>query len=147
FDTRFFRSEFPAGESHYFVYLDANGLHEMNDENGHAAGDEMLCGVASVMQNQFGANDFRIGGDEVELSALGTPDELTECLTDFKQKCTEWKGKFSETLSVSKGYAFCIDNPSMDIFELIREADKQMYSDKSEYYRTSGHDRRRRSDD
>lgn len=131
------------------VSFDLNGLKKVNDTIGHYAGDELICAAAERLSGSFSSigTMYRIGGDEFELIALGTPDELTECLTDFKQKCTEWKGKFSETLSVSKGYAFCIDNPSMDIFELIREADKQMYSDKSEYYRTSGHDRRRRSDD
>ena len=35
------------------VYGDVNGLHEMNNEKGHQAGDQMLHAVAERLQNSF----------------------------------------------------------------------------------------------
>ena len=47
------------------VYADANGLHELNNEQGHDAGDRMLQTVAREMQSRFGdAHTYRVGGDE-----------------------------------------------------------------------------------
>lgn len=47
------------------IYIDANGLHEINNKLGHKAGDIMLQSVANELLNVF-AYDlvFRIGGDE-----------------------------------------------------------------------------------
>ena len=44
------------------VYADVNGLHEMNNTKGHAAGDKMLQFVGKTLQEAFGdKNCFRIG--------------------------------------------------------------------------------------
>ena len=44
------------------VYVDVNGLHEINNTKGHAAGDQMLRYVGKTMQNDFGARDA-VGAD------------------------------------------------------------------------------------
>ena len=47
------------------VYGDVNGLHEMNNREGHQAGDRMLREVAAKIQQRFGPeHTYRIGGDE-----------------------------------------------------------------------------------
>lgn len=49
----------------YYIYADVNGLHEMNNTQGHEAGDEMLKSVASGLKEIFGAeNSYRIGRAE-----------------------------------------------------------------------------------
>lgn len=68
---------------------------------------------------------------------------LNEKISEFQQMCEGWKGRYSQKLSVFKGYALYSENESLDIYELVREADKQMYLNKAEYYRTSGNDRRK----
>ena len=47
------------------VYIDANGLHELNNERGHEAGDLMLRFVAESLMEQFPKGSLcRVGGDE-----------------------------------------------------------------------------------
>ena len=47
------------------IYLDANGLHEINNAQGHASDDAMLEFIGTVMQEEFGeSSTYRIGGDE-----------------------------------------------------------------------------------
>lgn len=47
------------------VYIDANGLHELNNERGHEAGDLMLRFVAESLMEQFPKGSlYRVGGDE-----------------------------------------------------------------------------------
>ena len=54
-----------ARENVICIFADVNGLHEKNNEEGHAAGDLMLQTVAGAMAEAFGReNTFRFGGDE-----------------------------------------------------------------------------------
>ena len=47
------------------VYLDVNGLKDINDLRGHAFGDKVLVECARRMRETFdGADFYRIGGDE-----------------------------------------------------------------------------------
>ena len=47
------------------LYLDAIGLHEVNNHLGHRAGDTMLCTIANAALKHFStARVYRIGGDE-----------------------------------------------------------------------------------
>lgn len=131
------------------ISFDLNGLKNVNDTIGHYAGDELICAAAEKISESFSiiGTLYRVGGDEFEVLAHCKPENLSECIKVFQHKCAEWNGVYSKQLSVSKGYAFYKDNSSMDIYGLIREADKQMYTDKTAYYKISGNDRRRRSGD
>lgn len=47
------------------VYVDAIGLHELNNHLGHAKGDAMLKCIAHTLKDRFSAGSvYRIGGDE-----------------------------------------------------------------------------------
>ena len=60
------------------LYIDANGLHELNNTLGHAAGDAMLIAVGDAMRALFPPlNCYRIGGDEFAAFATDcTREEL-----------------------------------------------------------------------
>ena len=46
------------------IYLDLNGLKEINDKMGHLAGDTLIISASYVLQEIFADNSYRIGGDE-----------------------------------------------------------------------------------
>ena len=59
------------------IYLDANGLHELNNHLGHKAGDEMLICIGTSLVELFGCEDvYRIGGDEFIVFCIDTPEEV-----------------------------------------------------------------------
>lgn len=63
------------------VYLDVNGLHELNNTRGHAAGDEMLKTVAAKVRDIFGEKySYRVGGDEFVAFAMDKSAEEMRAL-------------------------------------------------------------------
>ena len=66
------------GESFAVLCMDLDGFKEINDEHGHAAGDEVLREVARRLQTQLREGDTvaRLGGDEFGIvMRRGTSDE------------------------------------------------------------------------
>ena len=72
------------------VYVDVNGLHEMNNTKGHAAGDKMLQFVGKTLQKEFGErNSFRIGGDEFVVLIIDENEEEIQAKIDHMQVLIE----------------------------------------------------------
>ncbi len=46
------------------IYLDLNGLKEINDKMGHIAGDTLIITASYALQEIFLDNSYRVGGDE-----------------------------------------------------------------------------------
>ena len=119
------------------IYIDVNGLHELNNTKGHQSGDEMLKCVANIVRGAFGQRDaYRIGGDEYVAFALDQP------LSEVENRIAEMKEHIAENgYHAAIGYEFT-EKKNSDMNTLIVSAESKMYKDKSEYYKT--HDRRSR---
>lgn len=121
------------------IYIDANGLHEINNHLGHQAGDEMLITIANLLADSFGGdNIYRIGGDEFVVLMLGESHEA------FHRQIQEMRQALSQTdytLSIGAIWQETAD----DIGMLIAEAESAMQQDKRRYYQENGRDRRMRT--
>lgn len=116
-------------------FLDINGLKNVNDEEGHEAGDKLIKEVGQIFSAIFKKKyTYRIGGDE--FVAL-----LPQIDNEHFQQMVEKIRKKGNKIPIAIG-AVWADN-ALDINELIEEADKLMYADKAVYYST--HDRRMNS--
>ncbi len=113
------------------VMIDLDGFKKVNDSMGHAAGDRLLHGVASLIAGRIRRSDraYRIGGDEfavlmpqttAEASAIPIGRLLAAALGDTLPN------ERVEPFSFSAGIA---DFPSQaaDRNELLRFADAAMY--------------------
>jgi len=118
------------------VYLDANGLHDLNNTYGHAAGDAMLKAVAEALKDAFGAADsYRIGGDEYVALCRGLTRE------DAMERCERLEKRVdAQGYHVSVGFAFREVPPktSAELNALVSEAEKLMYDAKNRYYEKLG---------
>ena len=127
-----------------FVILcaDVNGLKKVNDTVGHAAGDELIKGAAESLLIAIGQKGkvYRTGGDEF-IAMIHTDDPDAVC-RDIENQTGNWKGTYSDKLSVSIGYASHGANKDLDIHELEKKADDAMYRAKARYYEKNGIDRR-----
>ena len=136
------------GMNNDFVYIavDINGLKKANDTLGHQAGDELICGAATLLKNcfkEFG-NVYRIGGDEFAVMVQCDENKLEERKNTLTRSMIKWKGKYVPQLAMSLGYAPYRECPGKSISELAKLADERMYDAKRNFYITSGQDRRGR---
>ncbi len=119
------------------VYMDVNGLHELNNTCGHDAGDQMIRSVAEKLKHWFDAEAiYRIGGDEFVVFAPDVPkDELMvriKAMEDALEK---------EDIHISAGIAWMEHVEHMDV--LIKAAEQEMYEAKRKFYENEKYDRRR----
>ena len=124
------------------VVFDLNGLKETNDTYGHEAGDNLIMAAADCIRSSFeGVDDiFRIGGDEFCLITTMDEDQIEECLKKLAITSAGCKGKYINGVSISSGIG--TDREHAHIENIVREADKNMYKQKQDYYNMAEHDRR-----
>lgn len=116
------------------VYIDLNGLKEINDTQLHDAGDRYIQNAARILQEVFGRNCYRIGGDEFVVLVSGMEEEsFSESLKRMQQRADE------EQVSFSVGALW--QDRCEGISELLREAEEKMYCEKKKYH--TKHDRRK----
>ncbi len=119
------------------IYLDLNGLKEVNDKMGHIAGDTLIITASYVLQEIFLDNSYRVGGDEFvvieqDVSELLFFDQYSKLLNRMKEL----------EISVATGCVW--KEACINLSEILQEADQKMYEDKKHYYSLVENDRRKR---
>ena len=115
------------------LLIDADYFKEINDTNGHEAGDRILKKIAEALQNNIRADDCicRIGGDEFAV-LMHRPDGLNEDLISARIKeINSALADISDGLpaaSISAGAAF--GGEAGDIERLFENADMALYERK-----------------
>ena len=119
------------------IYLDLNGLKEINDKMGHLAGDTLIISASYVLQEIFADNSYRIGGDEFVV----IEQDVLE--SEFMSKYNKLLVRMKELeISVATGYIW--KERCLNLSEILQAADQKMYEDKKRYYSIAQNDRRRR---
>lgn len=123
-----------------YVLIDINGLKEVNDTLGHAAGDELIRGAAACMKQAFEpyGKVYRIGGDEFAAIIFASENTLLDIRDDFADLVRNWSGEHVPELHVSAGYVSKKNAPNASIDDIERMADDMMYRDKAKYYKQRG---------
>lgn len=121
-----------------FLYLsaDVNGLKAVNDRLGHAAGDELLCGVAGCMKQSFEdyGKVYRIGGDEFVTILFTDEEQFGIIKQNFDLLVDNWSGDTVPHMSVSCGAVWSDEQQWESVREIAKLADQRMYEKKSEHY-------------
>lgn len=114
------------------IYMDAVGLHEINNHLGHEAGDHMLRSIADGIREYFPDDcAYRIGGDEfVLLCPAREPQAIEKSLAVFRHTIREMG------YEVSVGVAESSDGRTLN--ETVNRAETAMRHDKMEFYRNNG---------
>lgn len=126
------KSQQPVG----VVFMDINGLKEINDNFGHKAGDELIASIAKNVSEVFpDAGKYRFGGDEFVLLSF------EESRARFENKLDQLVEQWEEDYSAAVGSIWL--EHAEDLEKNVAIADKRMYLDKSRHYEKKMRDRRR----
>ncbi len=122
-------------KDNYLVFLDIDYLKEVNDTYGHAVGDRLLQGVATILRTTLRESDVigRIGGDEFAVLAMrskgqgerGLPARIEEGVQAFRLKDYP-----RLRLSVSMGLVRIDPQKYQQLDDFLAHADFLMYQEK-----------------
>jgi diguanylate cyclase (GGDEF)-like protein/PAS domain S-box-containing protein len=115
------------------VVCDVDGLKYVNDHFGHKAGDELIKGVAALI-NQYSSDAIsvaRIGGDEFIIIVTNQSENLVQHLVSEIHKDIEKYNANSLVVAIKMSIGYSYASGSVGQMEgLFFQADKNMYSDK-----------------
>ncbi|MBI1947318.1 MAG: diguanylate cyclase [Deltaproteobacteria bacterium] len=118
--------------------IDVDHFKRINDESGHAAGDEALRCIAQVVAGAIREVDAcaRYGGDEFAVMFPHTPREkaqiaIERALTRLRRERAQWAAHL-HALEFSAGIASSEDNGIGTPEQLLEAADRALYAAKRE---------------
>ncbi|MGY1745631.1 GGDEF domain-containing protein [Blastococcus sp. SYSU D00695] len=108
-----------TGEQLTVAVLDLDHFKEVNDQDGHSAGDELLRGLASAWARELRGADLlgRYGGDEFVLCLPGTG----------AQASAELVGRLRAGHPAPWSLGLATARPGDTLDELLRRADEELY--------------------
>jgi diguanylate cyclase (GGDEF)-like protein len=117
------------------IYVDIDRFKAVNDELGHAAGDDVLVAVAQRLSSVSRASDTvaRVGGDEF---VIVVEDDHDQCIDRLLRRIDEVMAEPIDVngqplpISISAGGA-SLDSAASGIDELLARADAAMYRTKT----------------
>ena len=122
------------GTSSSVLYFDVDGLKEINDNYGHAAGDAALLQIANVLLENVRGSDLvgRLGGDEfgvllAQADKSAAHEKAVSLATAVANQPFTWDGH-SLTLSLAYG-SYCFQDGE-DVTTALAQADRAMYANK-----------------
>lgn len=127
------KSAAQIGRHHSVMYLDLDQFKVVNDTCGHAAGDQLMRQVSTLLQRRLREGDTlaRLGGDEFGVllencspdNALRIADQLRQTVMDFH---LTWEDR-SFNVGVSIGVVEIKDDGLFTIADVLSAADSACY--------------------
>lgn len=123
------------------TYLDIDNLKQINDQSGHAIGDQCLMTLAKVLEESCRDNDIkaRIGGDEFIIMSVFNKDNDVSYNKVLNELCQRVMVNYQAAIknfdtegltSVSYGGLTFKHHQADNLEEMIEQADQLMYQHK-----------------
>lgn len=114
------------------LFIDVDHLKLINDQGGHAAGDDVLASLGGLLRETFREADVlgRLGGDEFCVLMVGSQqhlaaDRLREAVAAHNDQASA-----SRRLMVSIGEVRYLGDSRETLQDLVARGDAEMYADK-----------------
>lgn len=130
-----FCSDYTSKDAYCVVYMDMDGLKQINDGYGHHAGNIAIQITANAIRDAVRENDLvtRCGGDEFQVLSTnvdtGFWDKLQQVINGEIDRQIE-EQNLPYTFGVSFGYCICDKNNPLTFEECCDKADALMYENK-----------------
>lgn len=128
-----------GGRQTLLLFIDLDGMKQINDRLGHQTGDKALCETADLLRRTFRGSDVcaRLGGDESAVLAVDAPPSSVEAITEQLRTNSEALNGAEDRrhrLSLSIGEVQCKPTETRSLDELLGRADEVMYEQKRQRY-------------
>lgn len=124
----------PGGGPYAILVCDIDGLKEINDRLGHAAGDQAIMSTAKILKKCLRNEDSlsRIGGDEFAAVIGRCSEAVIETIrTRIEQTIIKTNKNGEDPFSLDFSIGFCLaEGFPPDMQEAFRKADDRMYAAK-----------------
>lgn len=120
------------------IFIDINGLKQLNDTCGHERGDAVIRRTAECIKRHSKGHAYRIGGDEFVVLWENIEEEK------FNATIEELKEEFRDESEYSISMGSVWQEGDIDIEKQVKMADSYMYEAKQIHYQNQNYDRRRR---
>ena len=120
----------------YFILVDIDHFHSINDRYGHLAGDTVLCSVAELLRNYFNHSRAflaRYGNDEFAVVLLHDDDSTVSALLDGLKRQAILLSEQEEVVcpvTLTCGFARC-DGSQPDAAALLTLAEQELQREKA----------------
>lgn len=122
-------------ESLCYITIDVNNLKIVNDQYGHAAGDELLKNCVNIISKALEDQGtlYRLGGDELGILLINKRNvEISELLVKIEEVRKQENQNKTHPVSFALGYAYFDGSRDDSLHEMVKRADKMMYGNKIE---------------
>jgi diguanylate cyclase (GGDEF)-like protein len=114
------------------VVADVDHFKRINDQHGHAIGDEVLRLVADAVRSCVGPSDLvvRLGGEEIAVLTAAVPDDLADLAERIRLEVAVATEPWPVTVSLGVAWVDRRrfgDDPLKIAWALVDEADDRMY--------------------
>ena len=115
------------------LMIDLDHFKLINDTHGHAAGDEVLRGVAEVLREALRAHDVpgRYGGEEFGVLLPGSDASAAEAIAERIRKRIEWASFAGEAKVTASIGCAALDAADMHPAAWVARADRALYAAKA----------------
>jgi diguanylate cyclase (GGDEF)-like protein len=126
------------------IIVDINDLKTVNDQYGHAVGDELLRRAGEVLNKliEKPSHAARIGGDEFAILMPGRNERDGEETIEQITNLVALNNQFYSGFALSLAMGAATSEPGERLEALVRRADAAMYVAKRAHYEDSRRDRR-----
>lgn len=121
----------------YLIFMDLDGLKEINDNMGHEAGDAYISSMASILKQTIDEEDkgsaicMRYGGDEfVAFGKCKNSEHANQVVKRINRNIEAFNATAGYQISCSLGISIYEARYITDLNALIEDADKKMYAAK-----------------
>lgn len=110
------------------AFFDVDGLKQINDQQGHDAGDRLIINAADNIRSMFSGNSYRIGGDEFAVIVPDIDQNEFDIHVDRVRNMMK-----KNNISIAIGVSW--HDTCSNIKHQLKEADELMYAEKAEHRR------------
>lgn len=124
----------PTGSGCGLLFCDVDQFKQVNDQHGHAVGDQLLVELARRLRDAAGPDDVvaRLGGDEFLLLSPGADRTALAALARRVEEALSAPVQTSAgALPIGVSVGSAIGRPGEDPDELMARADRDMYGTKT----------------